>query len=340
MKKIHILHFIFLFACENADKNPVLSLTKGDMVVCNGGENSISIIDSKLFIEKQRFFIPSTISSFAHHIYFSADFSKISIAMPSYDFSQGHDITHKNPTVGQALVLDSKNGLVSNRISTSVANHDVLIDESNGEIWTQLISNSSKINVYSFDNKLISEISINSDPAEIIFANNNTLALVAGEESNFLTLIDKKTKSVLKEIKIDLNPTGLSKGRSDTEIIVSNANKKSINIVNLDVLKVVDFIDLDFSPGYASFKNQTELWILAPQLNKIKVFEKSGLIWKLKTEIATGNDPHHFLFFNNFQNVILANQKSNTLDIFNTNDYKLIKNIKTGSKPNGIAIWD
>jgi DNA-binding beta-propeller fold protein YncE len=340
MKKILFLPLLLLLSCENQDQNPALDLVKGDIVICNGGDNSLSVIDSKTFTEKQRFYLPSTSSSFAHHVYFSDDFSKISIAMPSYDFSQGHGSVHTAPTEGRVLVLNTLDTKTINSFKLPAANHDVLVDSPNNEIWTQLVTKSAKVLVYSFDNKILAEIPVEADPAEIIFAKNNTLAVISSEESNFLTVINKKSRKISAKIKIDLGPTGLAKGRTDTEILVSNTNKKTLNLVDINESKVIDFLDLDFEPGYASFKNEKEIWILAPKLNKIKIFEKSNSTWKIKSEIPTEKDPHHILFFENKSKAIVVNQQNNSADVITTSDYKMVKRIKIGSKPNGSTTWE
>ncbi len=343
MKKLPLLLLGFLAACTNEESPVAVStsfISKGTIVVSNGGDGSISILDAETFQEKQRFFIAGNTQRFPHHIYFSNDFSKVSVALPTYDFSQGHENAHNNNQTGEILVLNANSGTTLSKISISAPNHDVIVDSESNEIWTQTVADPSKVLVYGFDNKLIKEITVNEDPAEILFAKNNTLAVIAGEESSFLTVIDKKTKAIVKEIKIDTYPTSLSLGRNDSEIIVGNTNKKSINIVNLNENKVSDFLDLDFKPGYAYFKGQSELWILAPEQGKVKIMEKKDNVWKLKSEINTEKDPHHFMFYKNFQKMVLVNQQSNSLQVFDANSYQLLKTIKTGSKPNGIAIWE
>ncbi len=79
--------------------------------------------------------------------------------------------------------------------------------------------------------------------------------------------------------------------------------------------------------------------MLAPELNKIVIFEKKQQ-WELKSEIKTENDPHDLKFFQNDNKAIVVNQKSNSSHIIDVSSKKVEKTFTTGLKPNGIAVWE
>lgn len=342
MKYSALLLFLFIFSCKKNDVEQPVFFTKGSALILNGAENSISVIDTKDFNEKSRFFIENQGNTFAHHIYFSADKSKLSVALPEYDFSNGHNALHGANVLGNIAVIDVKSNKTEGIFPVSFANHNAIFSLDGKEIWTSLVSHSGKIAIYNAENyKLIKEISVGPDPTEVIFAKNGQLALVACGETSFLTVIDTQTKEVIKEIKIDPFPTNVWPGWAQNIVFVENGNQKTINIIDLDSFKVIDYLDLDFVPGFTLYNSMTnELWICAPRINKVKVFEKTGDAWKQKTEIETDNEPHQIGFINSLSQAIVINQKGNTAQLIDVKTKKVINKINVGLKPNGIAIWE
>lgn len=341
MKYIFVAIIFILSSCSKKDFESSEFFEKGSAFIINGGENSISVIDLQTFEEKNRFFFKSAGNTFAHHIYFSKDFSKLSVAFPEYDFSNGHSGLHGNNSKGFIGILNIKDQ--SERyIPLGFANHNAVFSNDLTEIWTGLVSHSGKIQVFDAES-LISkkEIAVGPDPTELIFAKNGELALVAAEESSFLTIIDTKKKEVIKEIKVDPFPTNVWPGLNQSTVFVENANAKSLNIVDLDNFKVIDFLDFDFVPGFTIFNTAfNELWVCAPKINKVIVFQKSQNEWLKKAEVLTDIDPHQIAFLRDSKIAFLVNQKGNSVQIIDVTSKKVINKINVGLKPNGIAIWE
>ena len=333
---------LFLFSCKKNDIDLPVYFTRDSALVLNGGENSISVINTKNFSEKSRFLIENNGKAFAHHIYFSSDRNKLAVALPEYDFSNGHNGLHGSNVLGGIAVIDVKANKTGGIFPVSIANHNAIFSIDGKEIWTSLVSHSGKIAIYNSENyKLIKEIPVGPDPSEVIFASNGTLAFVACGETSFLTVIDTQTKEIIKEIKVDPFPTNVWPGWSQNIVFVENGNQKTINIIDLDSFKVIDYIDFDFVPGFMIFNSLTsELWVCAPGINKLKIFEKTDSVWKLKNEIETDRDPHQIGFINNLTQAIVINQKGNTAQLIDVKTLKVIKKINVGLKPNGIVIWE
>jgi len=124
-------------------------------------------------------------------------------------------------------------------------------------------------------------------------------------------------------------------------VFVENSNRKSLNIIDLNKLLVVDFIDFPFTPGHIVFnKLKNEIWVCAKNLNQIAIYSKNKEAWEIKNTISTEEDPHHISFFNNYQSAIVVNQKANSAQIIDCTNFNITKKLITGSKPNGIAIWE
>jgi YVTN family beta-propeller protein len=341
MKYIFISIIFILSSCSKKDPESSALFEKGSIFIINGGENSISVIDLQTLEEKNRFFFKSAGNTFAHHIYMAKDFSKISVAFPEYDFSGGHSGLHGNNPKGFVGILNLKDQS-EKHIPLAFANHNAVFSNDLTEIWTALVSHSGKIQVFdaeSFTSK--KEISVGPDPTELIFAKNGELALIAAGETSFLTVIDTKKKEVVKEIKVDPFPTNVWPGWNQSTVFVENANAKSLNIVDLANFKVSDFIDFDFVPGFTiSNTTSNELWVCAPKINKVIVFQKSQNKWLKKIEIRTDIEPHQVAFLKDDKTAFVVNQKGNSVQVVDMASKKILKKINVGLKPNGIAIWE
>jgi YVTN family beta-propeller protein len=343
MKKIYILIILFCnLCCSKQNDVFVQKIYKNSATIINGGDNSISVLDLKTLQIAEPSYINNINEAFAHHIYFSNDFKNLSVALPDHDFSLGHSGLHETKLGGKIGLFNYKTGNLDKIINIAAVNHDAIISPNGKEIWNTIYGKSSTLKIYDIESeKLIREISIGEDPTELIFGLNNKYAAVASSEGSFLTIIDLITKNIVKDIKVDPYPSSVYAGKDNASVFVVNDVANSLNIVDLNQLKVVDFIDFKFKPGFIGYNAiHDEVWVCVNNGNKIYVYKKEGDIWQQKQTLNSNNDPHQITFFDGGLKAAVINQNSNTVQIFNTNNYSLIKTLKTGKKPNGIAIWE
>lgn len=150
MRKIIIVSLLYLSSCSKTDVSGLTlnneSLIKsGDIVVLNGGDNSLSIIDPISLTERKRHYLELDIQGFAHHLHLSTSKEKLSIALPNYDFSQGHGDAHKSNKSGAILEVNTKDGSVSKIIKVGALNHNAIFNNDESEIWASLIKEAGKI---------------------------------------------------------------------------------------------------------------------------------------------------------------------------------------------------
>lgn len=334
MRFIYPVLFLLLISCDRNDAGVSGTLNGPAVLIVNGGDNSLSVIDPETFEERPRLFIASPYNTFIHHIGLSPDHRRFAFALPEYDFSGGHDGLHTVQAGGHVVIFNRDTEQNERTITVPFANHNAVFSPDGNEIWTGLVSHSGRILVYNSHNgSLLKEITVGADPHEVIFS--GRYVLVTCLESSFLTVIDPATKTVVRDIKVDPFPTNVWPGQAPDEAIVENANQKSLNFIDLNLLQVTDHLDLPFAPGFAAFAPGGELWICAKGQNFLYIYHKKGDSWEMKSRIATGNDPHHFIFLKN--RVWLVNQKQNTLEIFDQASKEKIKDIATGLKPNAIT---
>lgn len=336
MRSIYLFMLLLLVACDRNEAEISDILKEPAVLVVNGGENSLSIIDPDTYEERGRLFIAAPHNTFIHHIGVSPDRRRFVFALPGYDFSGGHDGLH-NTTAGGHIVLFNRDTEKNERtITVPFANHNAVFSKDGSEIWTGLVSHSGRVMVYNSSNgNLIREITVGADPHEVIFSEDGRYVLVTCLESSFLTVIDPVTKKVVRDVKVDPFPTNVWPGKDAGQVIVENANQRSLNFVDLDLLQVTDHLDLNFAPGFSAFAPDGDLWICAKGQNHLYAYRKTGTKWEMKHRISTENDPHHFIFLKN--NLWLVNQKQNTVEVFSLESKQKIKGISTGLKPNAIA---
>lgn len=333
MRFIYPALFLLLVSCKRNEVAISDILKESSILVINGGENSLSVIDPVTLRERDRLFISSPANTYIHHIGVSPDRRRFAFALPEYDFSGGHDGLHGRQAGGHVAILNRDTGKNEQTITVPFANHNAVFSPDGSEIWTGLVSHSGRVMVYNAANgNLIREITVGPDPHELIFQ--GPYALVTCLESSFLTVIDPATKTVVREVKVDPYPTNVWPGKDNSQVIVENATQKSLNFVNLEQLQVTGHLDLPFAPGFSAFAPDGDLWICAKGQNYLYVYRQTGETWEMKHRIATEEDPHHFIFLED--KVWLVNQKQNTVEIFNILSKEKIKGIPTGLKPNAI----
>lgn len=333
MRFIYPALLLLLFACKRNEAEISGILKEPSVLVVNGGDNSLSVIDPDTFEERHRLFISSPLNTYIHHIGVSPDRRRFAFALPEYDFSGGHDGLHGLAAGGHVVIFNRDTERNERTITVPFANHNAVFSPDGSEIWTGLVSHSGRVLVYNAANgSLIREITVGADPHEVIFS--GRYVLVTCLESSFLTVIDPVSKSIVREVKVDPFPTNVWPGKDPDQVIVENATQKSLNFVDLNRLQVTDHLDLPFAPGFAAFDPDGNLWICGKGQNFLYVYRKNGESWEMAHRIATQNDPHHFIFLED--NLWLVNQKQNTVEIFNTASKEKIRGISTGLKPNAI----
>lgn len=307
--------------------------------VVNGGDKSVDVINLTSQTLDRSFKLGVGDNFFPHHVYASPSREKLVVATPTYDFSKGHDMTHSMQMPGGIKVISSSTGIELLSIDLETLNHNAVFSPNGKEIWTAKMSHSGKVLVFDAETGVeLNAIQVDSDPSEVIFTKDGEYALVACGESTFLNVIEVASKEVIKQIKVDNYPANVWEGYGSISL-VSNMMRKSVNFVDTDDMKVVDFIDLPFMPGYVDYNEFTEeLWICNSMMSKVMIYKKEGEKWQMSGSIDSEGDPHMLKFYDNEKGAILINQKANTLKFIDTQSKEVIKEIGINAKPNGIVV--
>lgn len=337
-----------MLSCSTDNMQPLLNIITPSAYVINGESTTISVIDLTNY-DINTIKLSNTSSGghfshnssddiqFPHHIYLSPDGTKLSIGVPGVDLTEGHSGVHE--TKGKILIVDAKTGQTLSKTDLEKPNHNSIFSPDGKEIWTTLMQHDGKTLVFDAQNMTLKNtIAVGNDPAEVTFSSNGKYAFTANGGSNSVSVIDIQTKKVIKTIAVGNEPVGAWTG-SDGNMYVDNELGKSVSIINVDKLEIVETVDLGFTPGYVAYNQSlNEMWVSNAGQSFVYYFTRENNKWKKAGTIQTGLDAHAIAFSKDGKLAYVTNQKNLTVSIVDAANHTKIKDIQVGQKPNGIVI--
>ena len=306
-----------------------------------------------------------------HHIYLSPDKSKLVVAAPGMDFSEGHDMMQASGTTGgttdahsqhhsgsttsgtvmsgRILVLDAVTGNLLKEITLEEMVHNAIFSPDGKELWTAMMMPEGKIKVFDANTyTLLNTISVGQMPAEVTFSDDGKKAYVANGMSNTLTIVDAVSKKVLETIEVGANPVGAWPGM-DGMMYVDNEDGQSISMIDGTTNMMTDTLDLGFMPGMATRNTiMNQMWVSDPNGSKIHMWERNNagvhMIGKSyddyihKGEVAVGSGAHAIAFSKDGKTGYITNQNEGTVSVVDIANLKETMKISVGKKPNGIVM--
>ena len=379
--------YIFLSACfigivlmfssckKDGIGNPDNSQVTYDAAyVVNGGSNSISVINLETNKVEKTIDLASLTNNkgsdmmnmnmenmWPHHIYLSPDKSKLAIALPGMDFSEGHNRIqdtlstgnftdehsqhHSNGTPndmqmqGKILVLDAVTGELLKELALEGMTHNAVFSPDGKELWTALMMTGGEVKVFDANTyQLISTIPVGDMPAEVTFSSDGSKVFVANGMSNSVTVVDAANKHILDTIEVGDDPVGAWPGM-DGMMYVDNEEGQSICIINSNNMMMMDTIHLGFMPGMVAQNNMmNEMWVSDPDGGKIHYWaiQDTGYVYGGAFEVGSG--AHALAFTSNGATCYITNQGEGTVSVADVNNHQEKMKITVGNKPNGMVI--
>lgn len=349
MKKIlvYLIIILVLWSCIQNETTPELNVTFPAAFVINGESTTISVIDLNSAqtstislnksVSKHATYNMTDHVVFPHHIYLSPDGTKLSIGVPGVDLTEGHTGTHE--TGGKILIVDAKTGKVLSTTELSKPNHNSIFSPNGNEVWTTSMEHEGKTLVFDARSMILkNSIAVGKEPAEVTFSANEKYAFSANGGSNSVSVIDILTKKVIKTIEVGAEPVGAWTG-ADGNMYVDNEVGKTVSVINVDKLEVIETVDLGFTPGYVAYNQMSnEMWVSNAGQSFVYYFVRENNKWKKAGSIQTGLDAHAIAFSKDGKLAYVTNQKNLSVSIVNTTNHTKIKDVQVGQKPNGIVI--
>lgn len=276
--------------------------------------------------------------AYPHHIYLNPAQNQIAIADPGINLSGGHGADPIHKSTAKVLIVDAVKGQNIKLIELPKMNHNAIYTPDGKEIWTSQMDPDGKILVYDATTfALKNTIKVGKEPAEITFSADGSIAFVANGEENTVSAIHPTTKAVTATISVGKNPVGAWMG-ADNRMYVDNEDGQTVSIIDVKTLKVVETVELGFMPGYAAFHAETkELWVTDPTAGKVHWWKQNANgKFVHENALITAMGAHAIAFKGTIAYV--TNQDAASVSVIDVINHKKIKDIKVGSKPNGIVL--
>ncbi|MDD2306799.1 MAG: hypothetical protein PHP53_19010 [Prolixibacteraceae bacterium] len=375
---------IMFLGCTKDETSPNNTRVNFDAAyVVNGESNTISIINITTNKVENTIDLTKLQSSsgesqmemgmtnmWPHHIYISPDKSKLVIAAPGIDFSEGHGMMQASATTGgttdahsqhhsgstttaampgRILVIDAVTGNLLKEIALEEMAHNAIFSPDGKELWTAIMMPEGKIKVFDANTySLLNTLSIGQMPAEVTFSDDGKKAYVANGMSNTVTIVDAVSKKVLESIEVGANPVGAWPGM-DGMMYVDNEDGQSISMIDGMTNMMTDVLDLGFMPGMAARNTMmNQMWVSDPNGSMIHMWERNNaaihMIGKSyddyihKGEVAVGNGAHAIAFSKDGKTGYVTNQNEETVSVIDVANLKETMKITVGKKPNGIVM--
>jgi YVTN family beta-propeller protein len=321
---------------EGPSSEPVLAIDHDALFVVNGGDSTISVIDTGTNE------VVSTIrlsnASFPHHLYLSPDESRMTLAVPGMDLSMGHSTGgHASHGMkGAVMLLDATTGATQRSRILDAMNHNAIFSPDGSEIWTSQMTVPGTVLVLDAATlETEATIEVGAQPAEVTFSADGTHAFVANGGSASVTVIHASSKKVMATLDVGENPVGAWQGGNGVAY-VDNETGESLSAIDTNTLKVTHTYELRFMPGMAALGPDGQVWVTDAEAGKVVRYATSG--GEPVGELATGGGAHAIAFSGDGSTAYVSNQTGNTVSVIDVPTASVVATIRVGAKPNGL-VW-
>jgi YVTN family beta-propeller protein len=329
-----------LMGCESGDdetsapgSTPITSIDYDAVFVLNGGESSISVINSTTQA------ITGTIElsgvSYIHHGYLSPDRSKLVVSAPGYDMSMGHDGNDMHHGVhGTVMVMDAHTGAMLASCQLPAPNHNVTPSPDGTELWTSQMTMPGSVLVLDATSlDILADITVGNMPAEVTFSPDGMRAFVANTGSNTVTVIDVASRAVLETVPVGEDPVGAWPGANGMMYIDC---EHSMTIMVMDAMSMTmhHSYDLGFTPGMAALAPNGELWVTDADHGQVVFFNADADDRLGETPTGMGA---HAIAFDGMGKAYISNQGAGTVCVVDVATHAVLQTITVGDTPNGIV---
>lgn len=322
---------------------PIPAITTDAVLVVNGGDPSISVIDPSSSSVVGTIRIEN--GEFPHHISLSPNRALLAVAIPGMDLSAGHEgvgtggVGGHEEMMAAVMVLDATTGktIVARRLEAM--NHNAIFSPDGTEVWTSQMMMSMRGTVLVLDATTLETkqtITVGDMPAEITFDRNGMRAFVANGMSHDVTVIDVVTKTVAMTIPVCDGPVGAWAGIDGVMYTDCEAGE-SLAAIDAQSLAEVRRYALGFMPGMAGTPPGTagELWVTNAEDGRVVFYNTST--GSSTGELATGAGAHGIGFSADGLTAFVTNQAANNLSAIDVAAKTIRATHPVGQKPNGLV---
>ena len=315
---------------------PIRPVTFDAVYVVNGGNgetSSISVINARTNTVAGT--IQLTDAMWPHHIYQSADRSKLLVAVPGMDMSEGHGGEMPPDMPGAVMLLNARTGATIRSVLTPAMNHNAIFSPDGREVWTSQMMEPGSVLVLDANTlQTRQEVGVGDMPAEVTFSPSGRLGFVANGGSDSVSVIDPRTKRLVKTIAVGDNPVGAWQAANGFAYVDNEAGM-TISAIERRSLQVRFTYDLGFMPGMAQLGPDGHLWVTDAENGSVVLYSPTRDL-RLH-EIPTGAGAHGIAFSSDGRTAYITNQLANTVSAIDVRSRRVKATISVGEKPNGLV---
>ena len=196
--------------------------------------------------------------------------------------------------------------------------------------------NKSVANRYLFKPDIKAEMQEASSRGVMLFVSNSG--------SNYITVIDRELERVIGAVSVGDGPMGMAIDAGQDVLYVVNSVSRSISVVDIKSLKVIDNIpltmgirptDVVFVPDADSLIDG-KIYVINRDSNSVTVID--ALKRRVLKTISVGTSPSAIVSDTERKEVYVSNERSNTMSIISTVNDSLITDVVVGNRPTGLVL--
>jgi len=301
--------------------------------VANGMSSSVSVIDpvdgrvvGEIALDEG--FHP-------HHMAISPDGTKLVIAAPNADLSQGHGDHAHDGAASKVYVIDSSNGDQKGVLDVAATVHNAafLDDFSTMALGMMEHGMIAGYGVDKLDEQWTTEVG--ADPLEVTLVSGNRI-VVANAGDGTLSILDGATHSVTDTTEVGQVPTAV--WSTPSGLFVSLEGDKKVAILSSGNLgEVTGSYDVGGVPGQvASGKSGGDVWIAVEDRGVVEVRDPSN--GEVTHTVEVGGKPHGVLVDQSAGLVYVTDEVGGRVVRIDAATYEVKDEIAVGESPNGIVL--
>lgn len=336
-----LLVLVLVLGCSGHEQaaptsTPIEPITTEAVFVVNGGDASISVIDTGSDTVIGTIVLHD--ADFPHHVYLDAGGDRMLVAVPGADLSAGHggEAGEHGGHGGAVMLLDASTGATLAARRLGGMNHNAIFSPDGTSVWTSQDGEPGTVLVLDPDTlETLASIQVGNDPSEITFAPAGDVAFVANTGSDTVSIVEVATREVVATLDVEDTPVGAWPG-SNGLMYVDNEGGESLSVIDPVAREVVATIDLAFAPALAAIAPDGTLWVSDPTAGRIAILDAAT--GDEVGEIVAGAGAHAIVFDSTGTKAYVTNQDAASVSVVDVGARALVDTIPVGSRPNGMAL--
>lgn len=175
------------------------------------------------------------------------------------------------------------------------------------------------------------------DPATNALPITGPFAYITHFQSNYVSVIDIPTNTVVTTITVGQSPQALAIAPSGTDVYVSNYSSNSVSLIYPESMAEIAYFPVGTGPR-ALFvaPNGRRLYVANNGSNSVSVIDTTNL--QVLVAIPVGSNPWGLIVTPDSSKIYVANHDSNSVSVISASSNTVVKTITVGSQPLGLNI--